>query len=325
MKKSLSLLFLTLISSPLHAAYEATVIVLEAPLLKDASYSSKVLATLRKGDKLQIPNNIVEKGEIPDFLPTLDRAGNTVFVPTKYVKIIYNDNREYLTSINYPVNDPTDYRLQEPISKIYPFDDSQTFRASFAYHIGSNFNSNYDYAQNFTSKGNSFEHGFRVTSLAKATHDPHDRFYFGFIGYVNTLQNEIHFTNGSSSRESHDVYRVGPFFNYDAYKTFKHRLSIGAGFTYNFHRTVITREDAGVEDTRIFDGYSLSPLFNLSFIRHDLFPYTDIVAGFDASFYLPHSLKTKDEAKTNLWTDEVEIKSSLKIQTSAYLGLQFKY
>lgn len=325
MKKNLLAFILLSLSFKLHAL-EAVVIVLEAPILKDANYGSKVLATVRKGKKIYLHRTATLSGELPEFIPTIDRAGNPGFVPSKYLKVIYNTSEEYKTSISYAGNDPTDYRIEEPISRTYPFSDSTTLRASASFHLGSNLNTPYFYGKNYDSQANKPEMGARFTFLKNADHDKNDRFYFGGIGYIASTKNTLYFGDESTGQESRDVIRLGPFFNFDAYKDEKYRLSLGTGFTFNYLRTRIERESNFYVESRFFNGYSLSPLINIAFQINKIFPHTDLVTGLDASFYLPYKLSGDNNLEhPELWGDSSTIESRFKAQASGYIGLQFSH
>lgn len=325
MKKIFLTFFLTLFCYKANAL-EAIVIVLEAPLLKDANLDSKVLATLRKGKKIKIPSIATTSGELPEFIPVFDRAGNEAFIPSKYIKIIFNNDREYETSVAYEGNDPTDYRIEEPISKKYPYDDSPDLRASISVHLGANSNSPFEYNNAYTNQKNKMEMGARVAVSKKVEFDKFDRFYFGVIGYISSTKNSLSFIDGTQGDESRDNIRLGPSFIYDAYKTSKHRLSLGTGFTFNYHRALLERENATNMESRIFNGFSLSPLANVAYQMNEVLPQTDLILGMDAHFMLPYTLKTKDQTSyPGLWGSSDEITSSFKVQASLFIGLQFRH
>ncbi len=53
-----------------------------------------------------------------EFIPTLDRQGNTVYVLSEHIFVYFNDAREYKQRVI--AKDPTDYRLEEPLPKKIP-------------------------------------------------------------------------------------------------------------------------------------------------------------------------------------------------------------
>ncbi|MBY0415221.1 MAG: hypothetical protein K2Q18_13705 [Bdellovibrionales bacterium] len=306
---------------------EGIVLVLEAPLLKEPNMGSKVLQVLRKGSKVYVPNEIGRSQIFPEFIQTYDRTGREAFIPSKYVKIITGLPNEARQAINYEGHDPTDYRLEEPIPPSYPFPNNEFVRASFSYHQASNANAAYKYGENFNEQKYGSESGARVTVMKKVSYDKNNRFYFGIMGAIASATNDISFAKSFSAtaHETRNVFKVGPWFTYDAYKSAKYQINIGSGFTFNYHMSKLTLSFDEFSDGRSFSGYSISPMLSTGFQILDVVPYMDVIGGADASLYLPHTLKAKGESQyPDLWSEN-QIRSNLKTQLSLFLGLQFKY
>ena len=155
-------------------SYDAIVIVLQAPLLKEASLKSKVLQTIRQGERVFVPNEIGNLSPLPDFIQTFDRVGNVVYIPSRYIKIITHDVSEYEMPIKISPNDPTDYRLEEPIPSTYPFANESFLRANLAFTMGTNTQSPFDYQSTFTKQSYSNELGLRLCLTKKADFDQYD-------------------------------------------------------------------------------------------------------------------------------------------------------
>lgn len=309
-------------------SYDAIVIVLEAPLLKDAKLSSTVLQTLRKGTRVYVPNEIGDLDPLPEFIQTYDRVGNMAYVPSRYIKIVTNDLNENRMPITYPLNDPTDYRLEEPIPETYPFDNTSYLRGSFALSMGNNTKAPFGYNSTFNKQTFSSETGGRITLTRKINFDKHDRYYFGFFGAITTANNKIQFKNNNEARENRSMIRLGPIITFDAFKNSHYRLTIGSGFTYNYHKSVLKMSGQAGEEERLFNGYSLSPVANTLVQVMDVLPKTDFIAGADLSFFLPHTQKSKDDiAIPELWGAEspTQLEAGLRPQVSFFLGLQVKY
>ena len=309
-------------------SYDAIVIVLEAPLLKEAKLNSVVLQTVRKGGRIYIPNEIGNLDELPEFIQTYDRVGDIAYIPTKYIKIITNDLSENNMPISYPGSDPTDYRLEEPIPPTYPFDNSNFLRASLSLSMGNNMKAPFDYNSNFTKQTFSSETGARLAVTRKITFDKYDRYYFGFLGAITSANNKIQFKNNNEASENRSIIRVGPIFTYDAFRNSHYRATIGTGFTYNYHKSALKMDGAAGSEERLFSGYSLSPLANTLMQMSDVLPNTDFIAGADLSFFLPSTQTSKDTVTLpELWGTETsnQIKVSFKAQVSFFLGIQVKY
>ncbi|MDD4975827.1 MAG: hypothetical protein PHY93_15830 [Bacteriovorax sp.] len=326
MKKSVFILSFLLLSKAY--SYDAIVIVLEAPLLKEPKLNSIVLQTLRKGSRVYVPKEIGDLFELPEFIQTYDRVGNLAFVPTKYIKIVTHDLSESRMPITYPQNDPTDYRLEEPIPQSYPFDNTSFLRASLALTMSNNIKAPFDYNSNFSKQTFSTESGGRLIITHKINFDRHDRYYFGFFGAITTSNNTIQFKNENKSSENRSILRLGPVITFDAFKTNNYRFTLGTGFTYNYHKSALKMSGAAGSEERLFSGYSLSPMANTQVQVTDVLPQTDLIAGADFSLFLPHTQKSKDEiAIPELWGTEspTQIQSGLKTQVAFFLGVQVKY
>lgn len=327
MKKYFFHLFTFLVLAANQArAYDGIVIVLEAPLLRGPSLDSVVLQMIRKGDKVYIPREYYNNGELPDFVPTFDRAGNRAYVPAKYIKVVSGTDDESAQPIRIAHHDPTDYRIEEPIPSTYPFENRSFLRASISFLVGSNASSPYAYDSAFDKQKYRAEMGGRLVLSHKINSDKYDRFYFGMIGFITSAKNTVEFKNNYLAEESRDLIRVGPWFTYDAYKSDKYRLAVGTGFTFNYHRSTIFIDDrTQLAEERIFSGFSFSPMTSVSLQVSDVLPNTDFISGVDLSLFLPYSIKTTDTpAYPQMWTED-QISNGLKAQASAFVGVQVKY
>lgn len=325
--KKLSLFFSLLLMENAFS-YDAIVIVLEAPLLKEAKLNSTVLQTLRKGSKIYVPHEIGSQEVLPDFIQTYDRVGNIAYIPTKYIKLVSNNLSENSMPITYPTNDPTDYRLEEPIPNTYPFDNTNFLRASVALSLGNNMKAPLDYNSNFNKQTFSSESGGRLSITKKIKFDKHDRYYFGFISAITTSNNEIQFQNSNVAKENRSILRLGPIITFDAFKNSDYRLTLGTGFTYNYHKSALEMSGEEGTEERLFTGYSFSPVVNTIIQMMDILPQTDLIAGADLSLFLPHTQQSNNEISIpELWGAEppTQIHSGMKPQVSFFLGVQTKY
>ena len=310
-------------------SYDAIVIVLQAPLLKEPRLNSTVLETVRQGARVYVPTEIGNLAKYPDFIQTYDRAGNVAYVPSKYIKIVTHDLSENKMPITIGHHDPTDYRLEEPIPVTYPYDNTPFLRASLGLSLGNNSKSPYDYNSVFTKQTFSSETGARLVLTHKISFDNYDRYYFGLFGSISSVRNEVYFQNGNIAEESRSLIRVGPIITFDAYKSSRYRITLGTGFTYNLHKSSIKLSDnLGQSEERLFSGYSISPFTNTLIQVVDVLPSTDLIAGADFNFFLPHNEKSVDQVTLPaVWGSDSpnQIQSGLKAQVSFFLGVQVKY
>jgi hypothetical protein len=321
-----SLTFLFLIGANSTWAASAVVIVLQAPLLKEAKYDSQIYQYIRKGEEVYIPNELITKKKLPEFVKTFDRAGNDAYLPSKYIKPITNDEIENNTSIHFAGHDPTDYRIEEPIPSSYPYSNSSRLKASFSFQYGNNLKAPYDYNKAIHMQDFSTEKGARVVVTEKISFDQYDRFYFGCLFIISSTKNIYEFSDTTSATESRSMMRIGPLITFDAFSGRDWRITFGTGFTYNYHKTsvAITGIKQSSEE-RFFTGFSISPLVSFYGQMENVFPAFDIVAGTDINLYMGRKLKASTTAEvTELWNGDV-INESMKPQATLFLGAQFKY
>lgn len=309
-------------------SYDAIVIVLEAPLLKEPKLNSTVYQVLRKGNHLFVPNELADLDALPEFIQTYDRVGNIAYIPTKYIKIITNNLDEEKMPITYKKNDPTDYRIEEEIPNTYPFDNTSYLRANLAFTSGNNMQNPYGYNSSFSKQIYSSTTGARLTVTRKIVFDKYDRYYFGLYGTVMSANNKIQFKNSNEAVENRSILRLGPVITFDAFKTSQLRFTVGTGFTYNLHKSSIRMASNEESEERLFSGYSLSPIANSYLQIVDVLPNTDLITGLDLAFFLPHTQTTADEVTIpELWGTETpnQIIAGFKPQLSLFLGIQVKY
>ena len=116
----------------------------------------------------------------------------TIYIPKKYMRIIYKDHRE---EPDLHEQDPTDYRVFEPIDSDYPFYRYQKRKLYWTYGLGSTYQTNYRYPRKILNESISSRHQIDVAFVKKVKDDRLNRFYFG--GYM-------HLYGDSSSYELKD-------------------------------------------------------------------------------------------------------------------------
>ncbi|MCK6595668.1 MAG: hypothetical protein L6Q33_10735 [Bacteriovoracaceae bacterium] len=332
-KKSFGILLTSfLIIQNLQAA-EAIVISFRAPLLSARTDDSKTLQVLRKGEKIYLAETDLKDPNYPEYLETIDRSGRTAFIKREYLKIIWKDQRENTTAINYTNastgHDSTDFRPEEPIPSTYPFETREFTRLNVSLAVGSNPKGPYTYSENISEQNFSYETGARFLYQRKADFDQVDRLYFGLFGSVASVTNKVDFTSGGTSKENRSLFRLGPIVSFDFYKTQKHLLNLGTGFSWNHHRSTITVSQTGLgEEERLFTGFSISPFIQSQFAFRNFYPNADFTLGSELSFYLPHTQNAGSDPEFNkYWSSESpnEFQQTLRLQAQFYMGINFKY
>lgn len=330
-------------------ALEAQVIVLEAPLLSEPSLKSKVLQRVRKGKNLVIHREgitksswemnynlnsngdpLKEEKEDVEFLKTFTRSGLDAWVPKKYVKVIYNDDRESELQMNpYAKYDPTDYRIEEPLPKGYPLVIQDKARAAISFGMGPASKSGFNYGSNVLEEDIGNRYSFVTTYTKKIDFDDFDRFYFGGIVQIHGQRSVYFISNDRTAQETHGEIGIGPYISYDVYRTTDRSLSTYGAFTYNLHRYSVEQATLnGQFEERLFNGYSITPKLGFNYSIRDIIPESkvDLVMGAETNFNLPYTLVTNTEGTIeNFWNDSNQVDFPLSATFSLYIGVQANY
>ncbi|MFT6069557.1 MAG: hypothetical protein ACJAT2_001005 [Bacteriovoracaceae bacterium] len=307
-------------------AGEAVVIVLETALYKEDDATSKVLQLARKNQTVWIHdrefgtsplspdyssmNNATELQSIKNesfldsqrksgFFETMDRNGNTAFIKRSHVKLVYKDDREYLSNVNPFIEDPTDYRLEEPLPRNYPFTDVDKRRAFIQSVFGPALRSRYEYEGNIASTDRSFRKGIALGYAKKVSWDNENRFYLGGYGHILTSEANFTFSSGEHDFTREISYQVslGPYLSYDVHRQEKWLINVGGGFNVNWNRHFVKLSNISLQDVteeRLFQGFSISPrIFSEFHWRDVLIEDLDLVFGIDMQFHSAQSYKAK--------------------------------
>lgn len=339
--KKLSILLL-LISSTNVWALEAVVTVLEAPLFKYKSLEAPVVQYKRKGDVIKVHPSLANKdkydslaptpeklkairerlGQSPEynqdplfrgeaantysledeFIPTLDRQGKEVFILASHI-YVYLENQKELNQ-NLLSSDPTDYRLEEPLEKDYPFHTVTGYRGQILLGFTQPYTESYPYLSEARTKGYQNPIDFNFTYLRKHPSDQQDRFFYGGTLQVKIYQNRFSFSSGSAE-ESGTRIGLGPYLSYDAYKGVKNRINLfGSLNFYLFNQISISQKSGALSDSRTYRTYSVSPRFGVQYHRKSVFEELDFVVGTSVEMDPPSTYKATGQTRVEgLWKD----------------------
>lgn len=335
MKKtfSSSILYLLLFFSANLLAGEAVVISFRAPLQKAPESNAKTFQVFRKGEIIYLSDKEIKNPSHPEYYEIFDRSGRTGYIKKEYLKVIYKDDREENESITY-VNartghDSTDFRLEEPLPATYPFESREFARLNVSLSLGNNPKSPYRYNANVSKQKYSSESGLRLNYQRKLDFDLVDRLYFGVFAAISSVRNQIDFSDGGLAEESRSLIRLGPVLSFDFYKTERHLLTLGTGFTWNLHRSSLkVMVNSFGEEEKLYTGFSLAPFLQSTYAFRDLYPNLDFTLGSELNFFLPHTQKSSSTPEfTQYWNEEnpTELNHGLKPQALFFMGLNFKY
>lgn len=327
-------------------ALEAVVTVLETPMLQEKSLDAKVVQYLRKGDVIKIHPSVgndprfdeyapLEGYDAPEgtsfrtdpFIPTLDRQGNTVYVISDHLHVYYGDSREF--SEPKLSKDPTDYRLEEPLPKNYPLPVRSGYRGLFYLGVSQPNYESYDYQDSVRMKGYQSPLNIGITLLRFAPGDHDDRLFIGGSLFVKSFKNTYYFGDQRISREESLTLGIGPTISYDGYKGEKDRLNLNLSLLCNiFDQMEIKQKLSGVEENRLYSGYSFASNVSLQYHRKNIFDEIDFVLGTGVEITLPSTLNAKNGGGTSAWWNNLgndSIKRRTSYSLTAFMGLQSSY
>ena len=348
-------------------ALEAVVTVLETPMFKDKSYDAPVVQYLRKGDVIKIHPSIgndprfdqyapspeklarlkeklkktPEYNEDPlfqgeskntyfvedEFIPTLDRQGQTVYVLSEHIYVYFGDSREFGQKIT--AGDPTDYRLEEPLPRNYPLKSPSGYRGQFLVGITQPSFESYPYNDPVTRKGYASPVEVNFSLMRQAPGNYHDRLFIGGTFSYRTYSNSFSFPDRRFSEEEVLKLGIGPTISYDAFKGEKNRVNLsGTIMVYLYDQYHIRQSLDLEEDGRVYAGYSVAPQLNLQYHRKQIIEDLDFVLGTSLVVGMPATYKAQDGGSEEGWwrsLGEDEFTTRTAFTLGAYIGIQSAY
>lgn len=292
-------------------ANEAVCIALEAPMLLKPDLSSIVSQVLRKGETVKIRGRNVGVGPLEisysdetdkpyfptdskgnEYLESVDRAGRNVYIPKKFMRIIFKDKRERSVSLS---DDTTDYRIYEPIDDKYPFYQYKKRKLYWTYGLGSTHQANYRYPKRILNESISSRHQIDVAFVKKVEKDPLDRFYYG--GYIHLYGDEsTYFLEDSViAKELRGQFGIGPTLSYEFFKRQHIGMTFWGALTVNYDRMFINQTDGANTEERIYQAFTLTPKFGTFLQIKDVLPFGDITMGAQMQMNYEYSLESSSD------------------------------
>ena len=334
------------------SAIEGVIQVLEAPIYLAPTKDSKVIWKKRKGEKIYIHDTQVAKspygfdtenreewnelfGTQSAFLKTFTRDGREGYIERKFIKILYNDERELTAPENYysKNDDPTDYRLYEPLSGHYPFDKSNEKLILLMVGLRSNDNVSYNYSSEVLTPTYDDQWGSFFVYANKVKFDERNRLYFGFMTEIFSGSQFFVFNQNYNSEEKSLNFGIGPYLHYDFFRTTKHRFSIGGGFMAHYHRIWVkqssTSPTTGLNNSEenFFSGFSLSSKIIGQYTYKNIFKTEniDFISSLEGSLHLPYSLTSSTNTRIASFWPEDNYSVGLYGNVTFYLGIRANY
>ena len=347
-------------------ALDAVVTVLETPMLKYKSYDAPVVQYLRKGDVIKVdpalnndtrydhlapdPKKLAKlRKELDDspewrqdplftgkvsevsiddeFITTLDRQGNKVYIIREHFLVYFANERE----LNQATlrKDPTDYRLEEPLPKAYPLYSPHGYRGQFTLGITQPYYESYPYLASVKTKGYMSPVDVNITFLRQTPDDKYDRYYFGLTMNVRAFSNSYTLTNGVTAKEQGAKFGLGPFITYDAFKGEQNRVSLYGNINvYLFNQLNISQQMGAIEEQRNYRTISFSPRIGVQYHRKQIIPDVDFVLGTSMEMEPATTFRSSSAANQDSWwrsggSDKFKTRTTFTL--AGYLGFQAAY
>jgi hypothetical protein len=343
-------------------ALDAVITVLEAPLFKEKDINSDVVQYFRKGDVIKIhpsvgknhnyddlsPSNEQlasikkklkdtdplfsgvqdEDASISDeFIPMLDRTGHKAYILSKHIYVYFDDAREFKQTVNK--QDPTDYRISEPLPKDYPFYTDSGYRGLALLGLSQPYNESYPYPDRVKTKGYTSPYELQAGLLWQVPYDTRDRFFFGASFKLRSFENDFSFFDFRQSVEKYLQFGLGPMISFDAYKGEKNRLNLSFGIHFNpFNQIKITQSDDKFTETRTYRAFNFSSRLGVYYHRKSIGENLDFIMGTSLDFEPYTNFQAQDGGSQNEWWQNIggdKFTTRPYFSMTASLGLQAAY
>lgn len=331
----------------LHAATNATIVVLKAPMFEKPDLKSRIIHYVSKSDKIYLPdsqlpappneidyvrgtghyNFVFDESHSQPFYRTITRTGEEAYILKEHVKVIYADDRETLTPLSEYGRDKTDYRIPDPLPPEYPFWTPGRYRSVLSYNMGPARKENYPYPSFITQEEFATRKGVSLTLLKGVDFDPYDRFFYGMNFQAAKGNSQFVLENGTEFIEEFTYLSIGPYFSYDAFRLPRITITFAGGLTANYNSIAINGSNRffGNEE-RTFKAWSFTPRMGSHIAWTEVYLKTDVLLGAELQGELPFTLRSSDSTTNrNLWNIDNDVYSyELGATFSIYIGLQTK-
>lgn len=344
---------------------KAVVISLEAPLFIKKSLESKIIQRVRRGDNLYIhngefgtaltqgdfstqeffstPEELIKLYKTPEnyddskriiqymhpeaFYKTLTKNGTVSYIQGKHIKIVYKDQRELIDNTPYPEHDVTDYRLEEPLSKTYPFYNTEKYRLLSTVGLAPSSPTNYVYNQPLNSETSTRRYTGAFTYIKNVSLDKTGRIFFGGSLVWSSEKKEFTLTN-SIAEELKATISLGPYMSYDFFRQENYYLTVFGNLMLSFDRTFVkVKTDDGIEE-RLFKGFYPNLRAGFLYTYKPFFlPNVNLIFGTDLQLTTGYSLKADSSVIPNNWNLSTEDKVSYPFGgfINIFLGINIFY
>jgi hypothetical protein len=295
-------------------------------------YANKVKNT--KKDELEYNNRfedvLFENGKVytPDpeskFVKTLTRSAVEGYILKQHIFLLYKDDREFDQKV--VKNDPTDYRIDEPLPKNYPLKTKSGFRGQAYVSLGTPMGQAYPYSENINDTGYDFNKEFTFIGSKQVKFDQTKRLFFGGMFNIHT-STSTYLTSNISAEEGEIRLGIGPFLSYDIWKTDSVAINVNTSLLLNIYNTKTIKQkftDLNISETREYKSTYFSPRLGSTFIVRDFLSDFDFVSGVNITLNLPHSYETSDKSgNASKWEESFSV--GYFAEQTYFIGIQTDY
>ncbi|MBP5296791.1 MAG: hypothetical protein J6Y94_05615 [Bacteriovoracaceae bacterium] len=324
---------------PSLMAAQGLVIVLNAPLYQGPDVKSKTVGFVRQGSKIFIvdedldalarspaeeenevstsndvdvyvdeqtsedPLNIEKEGQLyapQDFYRTWDKLGRVAYIPKRYLKIIFNDERENGQPITLP-SDETDYRLNDVLPPDYPLHRRHQHQFVVSFRTGLPITQHYAYPALVLERHQTWRQGMQFHWGTTLPFEQGYRRYFGLRFSYWGQSSRYLLANDVTAKESISFVGLGPYFAYTPFRRDDYNLEIQFSINLHLARSLIHQEQGRDYDERAFIGLPLSTALNIQWSMTNLLRWIDVVAAVEGEYFFGAHLKPTDKAYTPEW------------------------
>lgn len=313
----------------------------KVPIYMDSNINSQVLEFIKLGKKVFVHDThgrekIYYNHNMNDpeksFYLTLSKNGQEAYIEKRFVKIAYQNNTERMERVSpFSKNDPTDYRLEEPLPRGYPLNNMDKKRAIGTFLTTPALKISYPYKLDKKKSRYGNRLGFNLIYLSKVNNDNYDRFYFGFKTHFLTSTNEHIYENNNRSSETLTQIALGPYISYDFFRNEKYLISNYLALPVSYNRAYLEVQGDSIVsgESRIFSNFNLTPETGVFLKRRNFIPDLDFVLGVGIQVFTKSAYKrSKASGTQSIWqtdseNDQLEIPHG--ISTLFSIGIHSSY
>ncbi len=318
------------------AAGEAMVTVLEAPMFEKPSREARVVQYARRGERVFVHGVVLVDrtayGDLPegerlssedpndpftlkpeienyydgsDFILSKDKLGRDVWLLKEHVFLLTGDRREFAQAPASSRNDPTDYRLLEPLPANYPLHRVKSIRGTLGLSLASPESLTYAYPRRITSEGYGPQLELAASMSKILSKDIGERWHVGGLGLLRVSGNEYRL-QGRTSRE--DVLRLGggPQLSFDAWSAERQRLVLSWAALVHFTQLAVSQTEnaSGDQEVRAFRGLNFASRIGGQWQWLNVLADADLFVGVWGEFEASSGLVANTDTNRPQWWNE---------------------